>query len=114
VNGLNQLTSASTTALSYDVRGNITSSGTISYTYDTENRLTSTASANYSYGLGYDPIGRYFWNAGPVLTLLFYDGSAHVEERSGSTRCCAATSTVRAQIRRWSGMKAQARRTSAG
>lgn len=35
-------------------------------------------------GLGYDPMGRYFWNAGPVLTLLFYDGSAHVEERSGS------------------------------
>jgi RHS repeat-associated protein len=84
VNGLNQLTSAGSTALGYDGRGNLTQSGTIGYTYDAENRLTSTASANYSYGLGYDPMGRYFWNAGPTLTLLFYDGSAHVEERSGS------------------------------
>jgi RHS repeat-associated protein len=84
VNGLNQLTMAGTTGLGYDGRGNLIQSGTIGYTYDSENRLTSTASANYSYGLGYDPMGRYFWNAGATLTLLFYDGSAHVEERSGS------------------------------
>jgi RHS repeat-associated protein len=82
VNGLNQLTTAGSTALGYDGRGNLTSSGTIGYTYDAESRLTSTASTNYNYGLGYDPMGRYFWNAGIAPTLLFYDGSAHVEERA--------------------------------
>jgi RHS repeat-associated protein len=81
-NGLNQLTSAGRTALAYDGRGNLTQSGTIGYTYDSENRLTSTASTNYSYGLGYDPMGRYFWNAGLTATMLHYDGSAHVEERA--------------------------------
>jgi RHS repeat-associated protein len=81
-NGLNQLTSAGRTALAYDGRGNLTQSGVVGYTYDSENRLTSTASTNYSYGLGYDPLGRYFWNAGATATLLFYDGSAHVEERA--------------------------------
>jgi RHS repeat-associated protein len=30
----------------------------------------------------YDPMGRYFWNAGITPTLLFYDGSIHVEERA--------------------------------
>jgi hypothetical protein len=30
----------------------------------------------------YDPMGRYFWNAGATATMLFYDGSAHVEERA--------------------------------
>jgi YD repeat-containing protein len=82
VNGLNQLTTAGSSALGYDGRGNLTSSGTIGYTYDAENRLTSTAFTNYSHGLGYDPMGRYFWNAGVTPTLLFYDGSIHVEERA--------------------------------
>ena len=82
VNGLNQLTSAGSTTLVNDAKGNVQSVGAVGYTYDAENRLTSTASTNYSYGLGYDPMGRYFWNAGATATMLFYDGSAHVEERA--------------------------------
>jgi hypothetical protein len=38
-NGLNQLTSAGATALSYDGRGNLTGSGTTAYSYTSENRL---------------------------------------------------------------------------
>lgn len=54
-NGLNQLTSAGATALSYDGRGNLTSSGTDAYSYTSENRLaTGPGGAN----LWYDPTGR--------------------------------------------------------
>jgi YD repeat-containing protein len=77
VNGLNQLTSAGTTALSHDGRGNLTSIGSAGYTYDSENRLTSTGSG---FGLGYDPLGRFMWNAGSSLTKLFYEGGTIIEE----------------------------------
>jgi YD repeat-containing protein len=118
VNGLNQLTGTSTTAgvttaLGYDGRGNLTSSGAVGYTYDSENRLTSTASANYSYGLGYDPMGRYFWNAGATATMLHYDGSQHVEERAqGNNALLRRYIHGPGATRRWSGMRAAARRTN--
>jgi YD repeat-containing protein len=40
-NGLNQLTTAGTTALGYDGRGNLTSSGATTYSYTSENRLAT-------------------------------------------------------------------------
>jgi RHS repeat-associated protein len=85
VNGLNQLTTAGTTSLGYDGRGNLTSVGAVGYTYDSENQLTSTATTGSSFGLGYDPLGRFFWNAGSSLTLLFHEGGNIIEERSDTS-----------------------------
>ncbi|MBC9033005.1 RHS repeat-associated core domain-containing protein [Sphingomonas sp. JC676] len=53
-NGLNQLTTAGSTSLGYDARGNLTSSGASSYIYTSENRMTNGA-GNL---LAYDPLGR--------------------------------------------------------
>lgn len=55
-NGLNQLTSAGATTLSYlDGRGNLTNSGTNVYTYTSENRLATGPGGT---SLWYDPTGR--------------------------------------------------------
>ncbi len=48
-NGLNQLTSAGATALSYDARGNLTNSGGTAYAYTSENRLASSGSISLQY-----------------------------------------------------------------
>ena len=54
VNGLNQLTSAGTTSLGYDGRGNLISSGNSTYTYTADNRLATTSD---SVNLSYEPSG---------------------------------------------------------
>lgn len=55
-NGLNQLTSAGATTLSYlDGRGNLTNSGSNIYTYTSENRLATGPGGT---SLWYDPTGR--------------------------------------------------------
>lgn len=54
-NGLNQLTSAGATTLSYDGRGNLTNSGTDAYTYTSENRLAAGPGGTT---VLYDPTGR--------------------------------------------------------
>jgi RHS repeat-associated protein len=80
-NGLNQLTAAGSTALSYDARGNLTQSGPTSYGYTSENRM-ATAGA---YTLAYDPLGRFHWTSnGGTLVWMQYDGSDLIEERGGN------------------------------
>lgn len=54
VNGLNQLTAAGGTSLTYDARGNLTGSGANAYTYSSENRLITGPGVT----LHYDPLGR--------------------------------------------------------
>lgn len=53
-NGLNQLTSAGATSLSYDGRGNLSNSGTSTYSYTADNRLATASNGTY---LGYEPSG---------------------------------------------------------
>jgi RHS repeat-associated protein len=79
VNGLNQLTTAGSTALSYDSRGNLTNLGSKTYVYTSENRLTN---AN-GWVIAYDPMGRYFFMSnGTPLYWVQYDGNNNlIEER---------------------------------
>ncbi len=82
VNGLNQLTTAGSTALGYDGRGNLTSSGSTAYGYTSENRLATAPNAS----LAYDPLDR-LWNlpdAG-VKTTLTYDGADLMTEIDQNT-----------------------------
>jgi YD repeat-containing protein len=86
VNGLNQLTAAGTTALSYDGRGNLTGSGTVSYTYSTENRLVSAAKAGDPTAvLLYDLPGR-LWQVTKAAAVIRFDyaGSALLMETDGA------------------------------
>ena len=81
VNGLNQLTSAGATALSYDARGNLTSSGTDSYTYTPENLMAArTGQVNFAY----DPLGRLYQTdaivSGGAITRFAYDGVDMIAE----------------------------------
>lgn len=82
LNGLNQMTAAGATSLSYDGRGNLTNSGSSVYGYTSENRL---ATAPGGYFMTYDPLGRYHWiaNGGPLVWMQ-YDGDNIIEERDGS------------------------------
>jgi RHS repeat-associated protein len=83
-NGLNQYTSVSGTAYSYDANGNLTSDGSTTYAYDTENRLVSASGAKNA-TLTYDPLGRLFQVAsGSAATQFLYDGDELVAEYSGS------------------------------
>ncbi|HWW28332.1 MAG TPA: RHS repeat-associated core domain-containing protein [Caulobacter sp.] len=83
INGLNQYTSAGTSAMTYDANGNITSSGATSYVYDVENRLVgATGGAE----LSYDPLGR-LWQtsvSGGAVTQFVYDDSALIDEYDGA------------------------------
>jgi RHS repeat-associated protein len=85
-NGLNQLTSAGTTALGYDGRGNLISSGASLYSYSSENRMLSGPGGAT---LAYDPVGRLGQtmgtNAGASVTTRFgYDGTELVAEYSAT------------------------------
>lgn len=74
-NGLNQHSSAGTTSLSYDVKGNLTSSGASSYTYSSEN-LMVTAPGNVA--LSYDPMMRLYQSN--VSRRFAYDGGNIIAE----------------------------------
>lgn len=80
VNGLNQLTTAGSTALGYDGRGNLTSSGANSYAYTSENRLASTGGGAR---LRSDPLGRLFHvEAGASSVFFDYIGDGLISERA--------------------------------
>ncbi len=79
-NGLNQLTTAGSTLLGYDGRGNLTSSGNVGYTYTSENRLATGNGAN----LGYDAAGRLLFTSKNDLTYFEYDGTELIAERAGA------------------------------
>jgi RHS repeat-associated protein len=79
-NGLNQLTSAGATALSYDGRGNLSASGATAYSYTSENRL---AKKDNTVAMAYDSTGRLgqVWTSA-VITNFDYDGAALIAERA--------------------------------
>jgi RHS repeat-associated protein len=80
-NGLNQLTSAGATALSYDLRGNLTNSGSDVYAYTSENRMSRGKGAY----LGYDAVGRLLFTANTGYTYFDYDGDKLLSERSNGS-----------------------------
>ncbi|MFG6488772.1 RHS repeat domain-containing protein [Roseateles sp. BYS78W] len=84
-NGLNQYTSVSGTAFSYDANANLTADASTSYGYDVENRLVS-ASGGHNATLAYDPLGRlYKITSGSQSTQFVYSGSTLISEyQSGS------------------------------
>jgi RHS repeat-associated protein len=79
-NGLNQLTTAGSTALGYDGRGNLTSSGSASYGYNVDNQLATAPGIDFAY----DPIGRLFYKRVEDDTLT-HDGADLIMERTNST-----------------------------
>ncbi len=83
VNGLNQMTSAGASILSYDGRGNLRSDGVSTWGYDAENRLRGTAAGA---SLTYDPLGRLYQTttASGTTTRYLYDGDQVIGEYSGS------------------------------
>jgi YD repeat-containing protein len=59
-NGLNQTTTAGSTSLGYDARGNLTNSGSDSFGYSSENLLTGASVGGVGVSLGYDPLMRLY------------------------------------------------------
>ena len=79
VNGLNQLTTANTTALTYDGRGNLAGDGAKTYGYDVLNRMTSVTGAV----VYHDANGRMKQlTSGGVATKYLYDGAAMISEQA--------------------------------
>lgn len=82
-NGLNQYTSAGTTAFGYDARGNLTNSGANTYTYSSENLLLTGPGST---SLTYDPLGKMVrLDQGSLSTNFLYDGSRIIATGSGGT-----------------------------
>lgn len=84
VNALNQLTSAGTTALGYDGRGNLTSSGSSSYTYTADNQMKIVGGVG---SLTYDPFGRLLNGAvdSSAETRFLYDGPDLIAEQTSNS-----------------------------
>ena len=85
-NGLNQLTNAGATTLTYDGRGNLTSSGSSSYSYTSDNKLAQTNSGVY---LANDMAGRLvqvYANGGANVTPMDYLGDTLITEMNGSNQ----------------------------
>jgi RHS repeat-associated protein len=83
-NGLNQLTTAGSTALSYDGRGNLTTSGSTTYSYSLRN-LQYAIPGGYLY---YDPLARLDYISSNSVTgaaqYMDYDGNRLIDERNDS------------------------------
>jgi RHS repeat-associated protein len=87
-NGLNQLTSAGATALSYDGRGNLTASGSTTYSYTAENRLSGSGFITIQYEPGNDRLlqvyrsgtvpqdQRFVWSGPHMITEMDGPGGA--------------------------------------
>jgi len=82
VNGLNQLTSAGSTALTYGVKGNLTNSGANIYSYSTENLMKSASPNIALYYDGQNRLGEY--HAGTTIRFV-YDGGHIASEVSSPT-----------------------------
>ncbi|MEH6697721.1 MAG: RHS repeat-associated core domain-containing protein [Brevundimonas sp.] len=83
MDGLNRVTQAGSTSVTYDTRGNITAGPGGSYGYDTQNNLTSAGGATFTF----DPLNRLERAAGTATTRFLYDGLQVVGEypATGST-----------------------------
>jgi len=81
INNLNQYSSASGSALSYNTNGNLTAYKGWTYGYDAHNRLTTASKTGTSVALGYDPGGNLISNTlGSVLTKYVYSGDQLIGE----------------------------------
>lgn len=83
INGLNQMTTAGSTGIGYDGRGNLNASGSSSFTYSSENLLKSGPGGT----LSYDALGRLQQYDTGSSTRFVYDGGhavAEVANPSGS------------------------------
>lgn len=78
-NGLNQLTTLGSAALTHDALGNVTSDGSATYTYDNEGRLRTSPTSGTS--VDYEPTGlmRQVTNSGGATEFL-YDGADLIAE----------------------------------
>jgi RHS repeat-associated protein len=74
-NGLNQLTAAGGTTLTYNNRGNLSNDG-VAYTYDVANNLTGASTSSFSF----DPGGRLAQVAGASTIKFAYSGVQPVGE----------------------------------
>lgn len=81
INGLNQVTAAGGSSISYDGRGNLTNDGTVGFGYDVLNRLTSGNGAS----LAYNPQD-HLWQVtkAGVTSRFLYDGANVIGEYDGS------------------------------
>ncbi len=72
------------TALTYDVAGNLTSDGTNTYTWNARNQLTAISGGTTA-SFAYDPLGRRSTRTvGGTTTKYLYDGLNAVQEMDGS------------------------------
>jgi RHS repeat-associated protein len=79
VNGLNQMTSAAATPISYWARGNLKNDGARAYGYDLLNNLVSAGSAS----LSYEPTSRLWSVSTGTPTYFLYAGPDLVAEYTG-------------------------------
>ena len=83
INGLNQVATAGSTSLAYDLRGGLSSDGVHTYSYDApHDQLVSVQTGQTSVSLGYDALHRLVQTqpGSAAATLFVYDGSALSEE----------------------------------
>ncbi len=80
----NRLTTRDSTALTYDLAGNLTSDGTNTYTWNARNQLIAI-SGGTTVSFAYDPFGRRSTRTvGGTTTKYLYDGLNTVQELDGS------------------------------
>lgn len=84
-NNLNQYTSVSGVAFSYDGNGNLTSDGGNTYSYDAENHLIAATTPEHSAIYTYDPFGRRSAKTvDSVTTTYLHDSNQVIMEYDGS------------------------------
>ena len=85
INGLNQVATAGSTSLAYDLRGGLSSDGVHTYSYDApHDQLDNVQGGGATVGLFYDALHRLAQTQGSATTQFVYDGSAISEELSTS------------------------------
>ncbi len=85
-NGLNQVTTAGASTISYDDNGNMSNDGTFSYTFNAQNQLTQAKlGATVVGSYGYDALGRRKTKtAGSTTTRYLWGGSQIYAEYTGA------------------------------
>ena len=82
--GLNRVTLAGGTAVTYDARQNITSALGGAYTFNAEGQLQTTNVGGGAIGYSYDPSGRLYEYTGGAARRFLYDGAQAIAEYDGS------------------------------
>ena len=84
-NALNQYSSVSGIAISYDLNGNLTNDGTFTYQYGEDNRLRSAVGSSYTVTYNYDPLGRRSAKTvNGTVTRFLSDGQEEIAEYSAT------------------------------